>query len=399
MILSPKKWCRLVPVTLCIAFTAFSASGDEDSSPAPEIDQALKEVADTIRRAKNPAELDSVLEDLRRLQTRAMAPGPSGSKTASASRRAEAARRFVLRWQDYLSKAASGDPDKAREILESLSHEDDNGLIPRSEILARIHGVAPSEAATRPAIKELLDRIKTLDDMSAAYDTLNTWQSERRRPLGEIQLAIAALTPLERAYREFKSGSSTNLESLLTEARMLPNYVIPVRAQLLALVLPRYLGLPEDLKPGPDEGVHAFLDRIVTDAIAKRNYVLAARAREFQHAMKYGARETQASQAATFIAAHNQEEAGQFALAVASYQKALAMGTDVVPPKVIGERLAAIQQEHPAEYQEGMQLFLAPPLPRYDPHRPPFGPAAKPSNPPRFPVPAVSASPPVTPSK
>jgi hypothetical protein len=57
--------------------------------------------------------------------------------------------------------------------------------------------------------------------------------------------------------------------------------------------------------------VHAFLDRIVTEAIAKKSYVLAARAREIQYSMKYGPRETQASQAAAFIAANNQEQAGR----------------------------------------------------------------------------------------
>ncbi len=316
-------------------------------------------------------------------------------------RRADTARRFVLRWQKYLSVAASGDLEEARQILESLSHEDDNGLIPRSQILARIHDPAPSqEPATRPAIRKVLDRIKTLDDMSLAYDTLKAMQSDGHRQVGELQEAIAALTPLELAYREFKAGSSTNLENLLTEARMLPNYVIPVRNQLLALILPRYLGLPEDLKPGPDEGVHAFLDRIVADAIAKRNYVLAARAREFQYAMKYNPRETGGSQAATFIAGHNQEEAGQYTLAVASYQKALAMGTDVVPPKVIGERLAAIQKEHPAEYQEGVQLFLAPPQQRrFDPYPHHLGPPARSPNAPRFPVPAASISPSASPTK
>jgi hypothetical protein len=401
VILSPKKWYAAVLIILGTAFSGLPATGQhEESSPLPEVDLALKQVTDTIRRARNSAELDSVLEELRRLQDCAIALRPSGSETPQANHKIEAARRFVLRWQEYLFEATSGDLERAHDTLESLSQTDEIGLIPRSEILARIHGPAPSQAATRPAIKELLDRIKTLDDMSAALDTLETWHAEGRGPLGEIQQAITALTPLDRTYREDKAGLPTNLESFLTDARMCPNYVMPLRAQLLALVLPRYLGLPEDWKPKSDEGVHAFLDRIVTDAIAKRNYVLAARAREIQYSMKYNGRETQASQAAVFIAAHNQEEAGQYALAVASYQRALAMGTDVVPPKAIGERLTAIQKEHPAEYQEGMQQFLAPPMPRpFDPYRSPYRPAVKPPNPPVFPVPALSATPLAPPPK
>jgi hypothetical protein len=137
---------------------------------------------------------------------------------------------LVVRWQDYLSEATSGDLEQAREILEGLSQTDEIGLIPRSEILARIHGPAPSQPRARPAIKELLDRIKTLDDMSTAFETLKTWHTEGGGPLGEIQLAITALTPLDRTYREFNAGLSTSLEGFLTEARMCPNYVMPLRA-------------------------------------------------------------------------------------------------------------------------------------------------------------------------
>lgn len=394
MILSPKNWYRIAIVILCVAFSGLPATGQhEESSPLPEIDEAFKQMADTVRRAKNPAELDSVLENLRRLQDHATAR-PSRSEMASTSRRLEAARRFALRWQNYLSESTSGDREKAREILESLSHSDESDLIPRSEILALIHAPAPSQAATRPALKELLDRIKTLDDMSAALDTLRTWDAAGSGPRGEIQYVISVLTPLELTYREFEAGLPTNLEGFLSEARRGPIHLVPLRAQLLGLILPRYLGLSEDWKPGSGEGAHAFLDRIVADALTKRNYVLAARAREVQYSLKYGTRETPTSQTGTFIAAHNQEEAGQYALAVASYQKALAMGTDIVPPKVIGERLAALKKEHPAEYQEGMKLFIAPPVSRvFDPYPPPFGPPRIPPRPPRFPVPAASISP------
>ncbi len=305
-----------------------------------------------------------------------------------ADSRIDAASRFVTRWQKYLSSVSSGDGESAGDILEELSDTNEIGLIPRSEILARIHrpapAQAPSQAYIRPALKELLDGLKTLDEVSAALDQLNAWISEGRAPHSEIQLAITTLTPLDRAYHEFKAGLPTNLEVFLMETRYSSNYSMLLRAQVIALVLPRYLGLPEETKPKPGEGLHTFLDRVATDALAKHNYVLAARARQFDYSMKYGSQEMQGPQAASFIAAQNQEEAQQYAQAVASYQKTLAIGTDVVPVKVIGERLAAIHKEHPMEYQEGLQQFLVPPQRNFDPRRPPFGPA---SLPPALPTP------------
>lgn len=398
VIVSLPKWYRMMAVVWCTAFSGLSAAPPEatESIALPAIEEALRQAGDTIRRAQNPADLDSVLENLRLL--REDGARPSAPEMSPVYRKVDAALKFVARWQDYLSVANSGDPEKAHDILESLSQTDQTGLIPRSEILARMHRPAAPHARPKPALKELLDRIKTLDDISAALETLNTWSREDRGLPGEIQLAITTLALLDRTYREFKAGLSTDVEGFLTETRSCANYLMPLRAQLLVLILPRYLGLSEDWKAKSDEGVHAFLDRIVADAITKRNHVLAARARAIQYSLKYGGqREMQGTQAAVFIAAHNQEEARQYALAVASYQKALAMGTDLVPPKVIGERLAAILKEHPAEYQEGMQQFLAPPSQRsFNPRRPPLHPR---SNPRVLSVPAVSAGPTTTPSE
>jgi len=69
----------------------------------------------------------------------------------------------------------------------------------------------------------------------------------------------------------------------------------------------------------------------------------------------------------SFLAAWNQETAGQYAPAVISYQLALRVPSDSVPVKIIAEHLAAIQRDHPKEYEEGMQLYLdryKPPIPQ-----------------------------------
>ena len=59
------------------------------------------------------------------------------------------------------------------------------------------------------------------------------------------------------------------------------------------------------------------------------------------------------------LAAQNQEEAGQWMLAVISYQRGLRFGGEYVSPRGIGTRLDAIKAAHPAEYDQGLQWFLA----------------------------------------
>ena len=69
----------------------------------------------------------------------------------------------------------------------------------------------------------------------------------------------------------------------------------------------------------------------------------------------------------SLLAALNQEAAGQYALAVVSYQNALKTSNTNIPAKLIGDKLAAIQKDHPKEYEQGMQLVLSPPAPSYYP--------------------------------
>ena len=117
------------------------------------------------------------------------------------------------------------------------------------------------------------------------------------------------------------------------------------------------------------------------------------------------------SQAELFVSANNQEIAGQYSLAVLSYEQALASGTDLVPPKIIGERLAAIKADHLQEFQQGLDLYLTPPTPRYPagyPYPPgypypqgyrPGMPMERPTPPPIPVLPVPAATPASTPMK
>jgi hypothetical protein len=73
------------------------------------------------------------------------------------------------------------------------------------------------------------------------------------------------------------------------------------------------------------------------------------------------------------LAGINQEAAEQYSLAVVSYQDALKVSDTTIPAKFIGTRLAAIKQNHPAEYEDGMKMVTSPPSGRSVPGAAPAG--------------------------
>ena len=68
----------------------------------------------------------------------------------------------------------------------------------------------------------------------------------------------------------------------------------------------------------------------------------------------------------SFLAALNLEKAGEYSLAVNSFQTALKTGSDLIPVEDIGAHLAAIKRDHAADYEAGLQLTVNPPAPRTD---------------------------------
>lgn len=159
---------------------------------------------------------------------------------------------------------------------------------------------------------------------------------------------------------------------------------------MIRLALPRVLGLSSEAKANSGEGAYDFLKRTEADAIAKGDYLLAARSRDIERQIleakppaekpqpgtpafynrmppQFGPFATETapasndSQAAQlYQIAHNQDVAAQYAQAVNSYERALALGSDIVPPKLIGDRLAAIKSEHPDEFKTGLDTYLTP---------------------------------------
>lgn len=347
-----------------------------------EIETTLKRATEAILSAQRPADLDATLQALGKARSQL------SSHASRAEHQIEPAIQFVTQWQNYLAQKAAGDKKAAEGTLDRIIGMNQIALLPRSEILARRYGRPPTPTPTltpaptlsatptpRPHgehFADVLEELKTPEDLVPVMTKLVEWATDPSRVSPEempgLQNTIKSITLLVRAFQEFQAGLPVVLELLLNDpARSEPLGALlsPVRGQLVKLVLGRYVGAPPELKIKPDEGAQEFLDRVIADAVSRADFMLATRARAAQQLLREGKTEVpkERTQAELFINGYNQERAGQFALAVTSYQKALSSGTEIVPPKAIGERLARIKTEYPTEFEEGLQAFLNPHFP------------------------------------
>jgi hypothetical protein len=180
-----------------------------------------------------------------------------------------------------------------------------------------------------------------------------------------------ALTAIERTYQDFQAGLPTSLQMSPGFSGAGNNEVIGMatiarlRRELFLLVLPRYVGAPPDTKAKPDESISEFLDRIDAEASASGQLELRVRVQQTQRLLNAADRASyqEVTGLNNFVAAQNQEAAGQIMLAVTSYQQALRSGNSLIPAEFIGTRLAALKEAHPDDYRQGMELFLTPPMP------------------------------------
>lgn len=122
-----------------------------------------------------------------------------------------------------------------------------------------------------------------------------------------------------------------------------------------------------------------FLDRVSAEAKKTANWPLLLKVNEASRTLARGAAGRGSYPAApsplkSFIVGQNEEQAGQFASAVASYQEALKDTDDLVPLNIVRERLTGIRKDHAGEFEEGVQRALNPAVSyRYPPNYPPPG--------------------------
>ncbi len=332
----------------------------------------------------------------------------------------DAALHFTIQWQTYLAALEAGRLAAARELLVQLGNSTQNNgggdpFFPRSEVLARLRALPdPNEKReivpppAPPPFESVLDRLKTLDDTALVLRELARHRNEYGRE-SELNNILTELDKLQQAYRQYQAGLPVRVELERGGNLSAPGIATTLgtlRAQLVRLTLPRALGLPETTRLREDETVVEFLRNTVAEARKNGEWTRLARTLEVSRQLAeapFGMTSFPAESRGfdAFFAAQNQERAGQWQLAVTSYQTALREGGVNIPSAFIGDRLAAVGKEHPAEFAEAMRLWLNPPQ-RQGYEFGPFGPSGQPFGPPGQPVPpaalAVPAAAPARPT-
>jgi hypothetical protein len=142
-----------------------------------------------------------------------------------------------------------------------------------------------------------------------------------------------------------------------------------IRSQLFLLALQSRFESFQGKPPAPTEKPLDFVNRVIADAAGRQDWELLRRAEQSRSALDssigYGAAPADTHAVDNIIAGTHQEEAGQYALAVQSYEAALKSNDPAVPAKILGDKLAAIQRDHPKDYADGIALTESPPAPHY----------------------------------
>jgi len=343
---------------------------------ASKVTGVLNRLADVITKSTKPSDLDEILVELQKYQSSGYPVGDEDQQRLF--QKATMAYQFATGWQDYLSSLANGNVDQARNELRSLAQ---NGygitIVPRSHILELMNAPMSVPAKTEmnapstsgPTVNDILNHVETLDQMEDALkqiDALNI-------PPGSTETGtIQTLQNYVQCYHDIKAGLPANLD-LRNGIQALPKHEdITRKVWLLALqaLFPSFKGAPL-----LDEKPLYFVNRVIADAASREDWDLLKKALETKDSVT---KSTQfglyvpdpTSGLNSLISALNQEAAGQYSLAVVSYEAALKSPSLDIPAKMIGEKLAAIKKDHPSDYEKGYQQTISPPMPYFNPNMP-----------------------------
>jgi hypothetical protein len=272
---------------------------------------------------------------------------------------------FVTQWQDYLSARNNGNKNEAQNDLRNLSSRSvgDFLLVPRSELLSRINdlGSIPGQPSSlSPEAQSAnedtqLAKIQTLDDMAKILPSLSENSAVN---------SAQNLSRMVTIYSEVKSGLPVDID--LSPLNYFGGNVKPdigrIKAMLLAYLLPKFIG-PDAPVFSANQTVDDYLRQSMDAAEAKSDLPLLLRLLQAQ--LKCASVPPPPG-SQSYMAGLSQEIAGQYSLAVGSYENALKNPDTFLPSKVVGERLDEIKKDHASDYADGMKSFLNPPMPTYN---------------------------------
>lgn len=348
------------------------------------VEKAGTEALGTALGAKSAKELDAPLAAVAKAQRAAQQMDVTGQRLRRGAGEAERVLNLLRQWQEYLAEMEAGDTKQAAQRLRNLINQDRElaGFIPRSELLAKANELEkkatpergdppvpakPTRAQRERELRELIGRTKTLEDIPRALQEIAELS---RQPVEEgfyMSEPANTLRNFHRIHEDLKRGLATTitLNSVHTQWPDEGGELAALRAQLILFALPRVMGLPTGEAAREGENPATFLQRILHAARERSDWPLVARVIETANSLNLTA-VAQAGDAralSSFLAGLNQERAKQYLLAVASYQQALKSGSQVLPAEEIGERLEQMRKERPQEYEQGLQLAIAPPQP------------------------------------
>jgi hypothetical protein len=345
-----------------------------------DVDAAVEKAIKNCLAAKEPKELDSFIIELTRLSQQTSDYGGSEVVSKSSSK-ARSAVTFLCRWQDYLAQKKSGNDSAAVNILKNLSQDTSSyPFVSRSEILDRIRiadgssptpvqdgGSAPKqpESASLPSLKD-----KTLKDLPALKN--------------EIDQAIAKMGPNYNTSGPFYRFSQQLDEIMSAQTKVRYGLVgsvfsfcknatyygssgaseewLPLKQELLLMLLPSYLGLSSNYQPKAGELSADFLLRITKEARDKEDWFVVWKALETYQSVAFNAAEVpgwlRADVVGTslYLVGLNQEKAGLYLDAYRSYKASLAQPGQNLPLKQATERMNALLKDHEKEWGDALKV-------------------------------------------
>lgn len=273
---------------------------------------------------------------------------------------------IVALWQNYLAAIQIGNDSAAfwslNEINQKLKTESVN-LKSRPEIVRQ----TLENDLNKINLTKIVGGIKTLDDVAPAIKKIQMLQEIDRVSRYDFSF-LDALIGIEQAYRQYLAGLPFIITPPMVDRTLgdvnqvvINQNIIDLRVKLLRLTFPTYVKAPEHLQPEANESMDHYIERLIADAKSREDVNLLDRIADARLLITGGYERSNPSISGfrQFLSAKAQEQASQYELATVSYQHALISNSDMISPEKIGERLKAIEKDHPDEYKAGMDRFKA----------------------------------------
>lgn len=355
---------------------------DKDEADIREVQDKLDHIKSLVKDSKDPAAFEDLILQINQFnQTHHY--NSRNQRLGDLVGDLRGMKRFLESWKNYLAAMQRQNFDEARQTLDIAMNSSSsiNQLIfPRSELIDRWTQLTEriDQIEQLPdTYPEVINRIHSLEDIALAIQEIEKLQSYasdvniRNNP-------IPPLKALDRAYRAYLADQPYSIaldeEFIIEEgvfycgvgafkrnAAIANIRLIQLRAELLTLILPRYLEAPESVQPEKDETVMHYLDRLTAYAVSHKDGDLLSRienawAEEFRTVIPNHSNDT--ARYRMYHKGIRNEEAQQLDAAVRLYQEALQCNSEFISDQEIGQRLKSIQQSHPEDYQRGMNTFL-----------------------------------------